>query len=196
MPFKGRITQANAELGQFVTAGQSLGEAYSLESVEIEMPLEDQEYGWVLESANPDITVTTSFTGKTRSMKATVKRLGAEFDPLTRLTRVILKPEELPDKTNMPLLPGVFVDIEVIGPTRKDTWLLPIKALQEDNTIWEILPDQTLKRRRPEIINITRDYVAAKSDGNPIRVVTGPLPEATTGTKVRLKTTQSDKQGR
>lgn len=192
LPFRGRITQANVELGQFVSAGTSLGNAYAISAIEIEMPLEDEEFGWIRETRDPDITVTASYLGQRREFKAGIKRLGAEYDPQTRLARVVLAPEDVEET----LIPGIFVDIEVIGPTRKNVWLLPIDALQEDNTIWRIGDDNTLRIIKPEIIHITPDYVAAYSNGEPVHVVTGPLPEATEGAKVRIRSTERQGDGR
>lgn len=183
LPFKGRITQSSIELGQYVSIGQSIGQAYSLSALEISVPLEDREFGWIMEAENPDITIRTSYLGQERILKAKVKRKGAEFDTRTRLTRMILALKE----TAIPMLPGVFVDVEVIGPLRENIWLIPVSALQEDNSLWVIEDDMTLKSITPDIINMTRDYVAVHSDGKPVRVVTGPLPEATQGTKVRIR---------
>lgn len=185
LPFDGRITQTDVEIGQYVTAGSSLGQAYALEGIEIQMPLEDREFGWIREFGTPpDITIQTNLLGQDVKIPAKLKRLGAEFDPQTRLANVVLAPQgDLKDK----LLPGMFVDIHVVGPVRENIWLLPIDALQEDNSIWKINDDMRIQRISPRIINITKDYVAMISDGKPVKVVIGPIPEASNGTKIRIK---------
>ena len=189
LPYEGRITEANLEIGQYVTAGSSLGSAYALDGLEIEASLNDQQYGWLRESARPDITVSMQSLGALRKIKARPKRLAAEYDAQTRLTRVRMAPVFKVGNTfaNI-LLPGLFVDIDVVGPTRENVWLLPIKALQEDNKIWILDENMTLRSYFPEIINVTPDYVAAVSTGKSIQVVIGPLPQATQGAKARLKT--------
>ena len=46
MPVDVRITSESADLGQFIAAGQSVGKAYGIDDVEIEVPLEDKDLAW------------------------------------------------------------------------------------------------------------------------------------------------------
>ena len=180
LPYDGRITQADLTEGQFVTAGQSVGQAYGLSALEVDVPLKYQEYLWLLEKPDPEVMIHYS---DREPLKARVKRIGAEFDPMTRFGRVFLTLEDPPGS----VIPGLFVTAEFKGPMRKNVWALPASALQEDNGIWVVGPEQTLKRLRPEIIHIDRDQVMTIARQEEAEVVLGPLPDATDGTKVRRR---------
>ena len=182
LPFRGRVVESSLGIGQFATAGQSYGRAYSLDALEIAVPLEDRQIRWLREAEDPALTVLSDYLGATRELEAFVKRFGAEADPQTRFTRVFLGLRE----PNTDLIPGVFVDIEVIGALKRDVWVLPLSALRSGGTIWAIDSRERLQRLRPEIVQITGEHVVAASDGAPVRVVTSPLPPISGDTQVRV----------
>ncbi|MFN2354997.1 MAG: efflux RND transporter periplasmic adaptor subunit [Desulfopila sp.] len=181
LPFSGRITELELERGQNVVAGQSYGQAYWLNALEVDMPLLSRQLKWLLETEAPEITVSSDFLSGS-SYPASVKRIAAKLDPQTRMSHAILGFE-----TQMTeLLPDVFVEVDVVGPERKNVWVLPLNALQENGGIWVVTGNNTLTLLRPPIIQITRDAVVAESDGSTIKVVLGNLTEATEHTSVRL----------
>lgn len=188
LPFSGRIIELNLETGQYVVAGQSYGRAYQAAALEIVVPLESQQLEWLLESREPDITVSSGYPGGT-AISAFLKRVGADLDPQTRMNHVFLGFKE----PNTDLVPDVFVSVKITGPVRKDVWLLPLDALQQDGHIWVVTPENRLRLLKLAIIQITREAVVAKSDGSTIAVVRGSLPEATDGTPVR--TSESTENG-
>jgi RND family efflux transporter MFP subunit len=182
LPFSGRTTELELEIGQNVVAGQSYGQAYWLNALEVNMPLENQQLKWLLEAEAPEITVSSDFLSGV-SYAASVKRIAAKLDPQTRMSRAILGFE-----TQMTeLLPDVFVEVDVVGPVRKNVWVLPLNALQENGGIWSVTGNNTLTLLRPPIIQINEDAVVAESDGSTIKVVLGNLTEATEHTPVRLR---------
>ena len=180
LPFTGRIVKLNVEAGQYVVAGQSYGQAYQPAALEVVVPLEAQQLAWLLESQEPDISVSSRYLGSA-STSAFLKRVGANLDPQTRMTRVFLGFKE----PNTDLVPDVFVSVEITGPVRKNVWLLPLDALQQDGRIWIVTPENRLRLLKLSIIQVTREAVVARSDGSTIAVVRGSLPEATEGTAVR-----------
>ncbi|MGB3221673.1 MAG: efflux RND transporter periplasmic adaptor subunit [Desulforhopalus sp.] len=181
LPFSGRITELELDIGQNVVAGQSYGQAYWLNALEVDMPLKSRQLKWLLEAEDPEITVLSEFLNGV-SYPASVKRIAAKLDPQTRMSRAILGFDiQVPE-----LLPDVFVEIDVVGPERQNVWVLPLSALQENGGIWTVTGNNTLNLLRPPIIQITEDAVVAESDGSTIKVVLGNLTEATQHTPVRL----------
>ncbi|MCP4707504.1 MAG: efflux RND transporter periplasmic adaptor subunit, partial [Planctomycetes bacterium] len=47
LPFNGRVTEENVNLGQYLVAGQSIATVYGTDVVEIPIPLEDKELAWL-----------------------------------------------------------------------------------------------------------------------------------------------------
>ncbi len=182
LPFTGRITEFDLEVGQYVVAGQGYGKAYALQSLEIVVPLEEQQLEWLLQSEDPVITVTSEYLDGA-SHPAFVKRVGSNLDPQTRMNRVFLGLRE----EDAGLVPGVFVSVEFTGPARENVWLLPLDALQQDGGVWTVTPENRLRLLKLNIIQISREAVVAQSNGATIEVVRGNLPEATDGMPVRKR---------
>lgn len=191
LPFTGRITELQLEIGQHVVAGQSYGKAYRLDSIEIDMPLTERQLDWLLESSDPVITVSSDYLSGA-VVPAFVKRVGAKLDPETRLTRAVLGLKE----PGADVVPDVFVEIEVIGPARENVWVLPLDALQQNGGIWTVTRAGILRLLRPPIIQITEEAVIAESDGSTLLAVRGNLAEATEGTPVRLAGKQASGEQR
>jgi len=180
LPFAGRVTEFSIEEGQYVVAGQSYGQAYRLLSLEVDVPLEERKFQWLMATADPVIDV-SSDSVNSEIYSAFVKRVAGKLDPQTRFARVVLGLNEAAPN----LVPDVFVNVRFIGPEVQNVWVLPLDSLQE-NGIWVISPEETLHFLQPEIVQISGDTVVARSNGETIRVVRGDLPEATEGTPVRL----------
>ncbi|MCK9274114.1 MAG: efflux RND transporter periplasmic adaptor subunit [Syntrophales bacterium] len=181
LPFTGRVTEFQLEIGQYAVAGQSYGQVYRLDSLEINVPLEERQLDWLLEAEDPEITIESGFMDYDR-YHGYVKRVAGKLDPQTRFSRAILGLKEAMPK----LVPDVFVVVHVIGPARENVWTLPLDALQENGGIWIVTPETELALIRPEILQINDEFVIARSNGRPILAVRGNLPEATEGTPVRL----------
>ena len=181
LPFTGRVTEFSLEKGQYVVAGQSYGQAYRLASLEIDVPLEHRQLEWLLEAEDPVITVASGHF-EPEEYGAFVKRIAGKVDPETRFSRAVLGLRE----SRHNLVPDMFVHVRVVGPARENVWTFPIEALQENGGVWVVTDDGRLAAIRPEIVQITEEFVVAKSDGETVRVVRGNLPEATEDTPVRL----------
>ncbi len=190
LPFTGRVTEFHLEIGQYAVAGQSYGQAYRLDSLEVNVHLEERHLDWLLEAEDPEITVETGVLENDR-YRGYVKRIAGKLDPQTRFSRVILGlKESIPN-----LVPDVFVTVHIIGPARANVWTLPLDALQENGGIWIVTSEMNLALIRPDILQITEEFVVTKSDGRPILAVRGNLPEATEGTPVRLARAQESEGG-
>jgi RND family efflux transporter MFP subunit len=181
LPFPGRITDFQMEKGQYVTAGQSYGQAYRLSSLEIDVPIGKEAYEWLMAAEDPRIRVSTDFSGD-QVYDARIKRISAKLDPGTRFHRVILGLSgKAPD-----LLPDTFVHVRFQGPVKEKVWVFPLNAMQKGGQVWVVTPENTLRSIRPEIIQVTESVFVAESDGTTVRAVRGNLPEATEGTPVRV----------
>lgn len=181
LPFGGRITEINIEQGQYIAPGQSYGLAYALSALEIDIPLKEQEFEWLIEAESPIITIHSRYLGST-SYEAYIKRLSADVDKQTRFARAVLGFKEVTPR----IVPNVFVEAMIIGPVRNDVWVLPIEALHENNSIWIVTPENKLHKMTVDIIQIADDHFVAQSDGTQIEVVINNLPDATEGTPVKI----------
>ncbi|MBV1887290.1 MAG: efflux RND transporter periplasmic adaptor subunit, partial [Parvibaculaceae bacterium] len=142
-PFAGRVRSSTVEVGQYVSAGQSYGTVYSLEGLEIEVPLADKDLQWFDPEGNTKAVVSTTYLGRTYELSAHVARTGAELNEQTRFSTVIVRLDQPDTQTEKDrrsyLLPGVFVNVRFFGPEVEDIYAVPAEAFQENNTLWTVV---------------------------------------------------------
>ncbi|MDF1848407.1 MAG: efflux RND transporter periplasmic adaptor subunit [Parvibaculaceae bacterium] len=152
LPFNGRVVSSNVELGQFMATGQSYGSVYSLDGLEVTVPLADKDLKWLQPLDNVEATIQTSYLGVDRVIRARAARVSAQLDAQTRFASVIVSlGENAGTEDTLPLVPGVFVSVTFIGPELDNLVTVPTAAVQENGKIWTVV-DQRLKSARPEIV--------------------------------------------
>jgi len=152
LPFNGRVVSSNVELGQFMATAQSYGTVYSLEGLEVTVPLADKDLKWLQPLDNVEAIIQTSYLGVDRVIRARAARASAQLDAQTRFASVIVSlGENAGSKGTLPLVPGVFVSVTFLGPELDNLVTVPTAAVQENGKIWTVV-DQRLKSAQPEIV--------------------------------------------
>ena len=195
LPVDVRIKSETVDLGQYVMTGQSLGYAYGIDAVEIELPLEDEELAWFEIPDGPSSsTVTTAevkanFAGATHRWVGYVKRTTAEVDKKSRLISVVI---EIPDPFDISgdkvaLLPGMYAEVSIKGKVLKNAFTVPREAIHNRNEVW-IVNNERLHIQPVEIIRNDRDfaYVVSGMDDDAVIVISS-LDIVTDGMLVRTK---------
>lgn len=150
MPFDGRVATKNVDLGQYVTPGQPIATVYGTDVIQIVVPLEDNQLKWFdapLGHTNgngngskpgPEALITTEFAGESRSWKGTIVRTEGQIDATSRMIQVVAevtKPFEQKNH-NVPLTPGMFVNLEIKGNLLKNIIRVPRYAIRSNDTVW------------------------------------------------------------
>jgi len=204
LPFDVLVINERVDLGQYVVVGQSLGAAYGIKSVEIEVPLEDDDLAWFDIFDNP-----VGFNGKKLATKHTIAQVKADFggaehiwkgrvvrttgqvDRISRMVSVVVEVTDPFDRSGAkpPLLPGVFVEVVIEGRVLKDVIAVPRDAMRQGNKVW-VVQEGRLKIRTLEIARADKDfaYIISGLDDEALIVVSS-LDMATDGMVVR---TQAD----
>ncbi len=152
LPFNGRVVSSNVELGQFMATGQSYGTVYSLDGLEVTVPLADKDLKWLQPLNNVEAIIQTSYLGVDRVIQAKATRVSAQLDAQTRFASVIVSlGENVGTEDTLPLVPGVFVSVTFLGPELDNLVTVPTAAVQENGKIWTVV-DQRLKAAQPEIV--------------------------------------------
>jgi RND family efflux transporter MFP subunit len=202
LPFDGRVVSETVDLGQYVNTGQSIGKVYSIEAVEIEVPLEDRELAWFDVPANPvsinggDSIKTGSiaevrahFAGGNHIWQGRVVRTTGEIDKTSRLVSVVVEVPEPFEGANgrPPLVPGMFVEVIIKGKILENTISVPRHAIHNGNQVWVVL-DGRLHIEELQIVRQDKDYIYTVSrieDGAVI--VVSPLDIVTNRMKIRTE---------
>ena len=200
VPFDGRISEEAVDIGQFVTVGQSLATVYSTEAMEIIIPLRDRELAWFdvplgyqngEEKANgkgSEVEVKADFAGGLYTWQGRVLRTEGRIDPMSRMVNVVVEvidPFKLTDG-RPPLVPGMFVEVNIKGREMTDVISVPRYAVHNRDEVW-IEDDGVLRVVKAEIIRQDKGYAyvsSGVSDG--AVVVTSPLDAVTDGMEIRV----------
>ena len=128
LPFDGTVTRSSAEVGQVLTRGQSFGEVFARDAIEVVAPISADD----LKRLEPAVGRRARVRDPYSAFDAVVEKVSAELDSRTRFAALYLK------VTGEPPVPGTFVDIEIEGPVFADTFLLPDAAEQGSNRVWVV----------------------------------------------------------
>jgi len=206
-PFDGRVRSEVADLGRLVSAGQSLGQIYASDAVEVVVPMSDNDAAlipnlWSLQAGDDDrsisATVSIAYGARRFFWEGYVDRAEATLDEQSRTIAVVIR---VPDPSSRgraieggsetgvapPLLVGQFAQVTIDGLELAEYFVLPRRALRLGNDVWTIGPDGRVRIVAAEVLQATdeRIYVVGDfTDGQP--VIVGGIALATNGMEVRL----------
>ncbi|AQT70002.1 Multidrug transporter MdtA [Anaerohalosphaera lusitana] len=204
LPFNGRVLEESVDIGQYVTAGQSIATVYGTDTVEITVPLEDKQLQWFdvplagqSDDTGSPAVVTANFAGGTHTWDGRVVRTEGRIDPRSRMVNVVVQVPQPFENANgrPPLQPGVFVDVDIIGKQLKNVIPVPRTALHKRNELW-IANDSRLHIKEVDIIRMDKEnaYISAGIPDGTI-VITDSLEAVTDNMKIRPRLTDnSDKK--
>ncbi|MEM1012365.1 MAG: HlyD family efflux transporter periplasmic adaptor subunit [Planctomycetota bacterium] len=177
-----RVASESVDTGQTVVAGQSVASLYATSSLEVPVPLEDDQLGFI---AVPGATATVDAGGTTVRGKAV--RTGGEVDDATQLVEVIVALDE----PSAAFVPGRFVEVSLDGEALDGIARLPRRSIErtEAGTFRVRLADDEglLRFRQVDVVRRVGDaaFVRGLSSGD--RVITTPLEVATDGMPISVR---------
>lgn len=199
-PFSGRLTNKTAEVGQFISRGSSVGRIFSTDSVEIRIPMSDlqiSELGIGLGQI-PDAKkklpakVLVQFGKQDYAWNGYLKSIDASIDKQTRLlygTVVVDQPFKA--NQNLPLAPGMFVDVELAAAKKVSGVRVPRTALRSGNRVYVIENNKLVFKQAdtlftsPEIAVLDVKTNSAVLPGD--KVIISAVPGAFEGMSVESK---------
>ena len=200
-PFRGRVLETMADVGQRVGGGTSaaLAKVYALDMAEIDLSLSRSELDLLNfgEGANgfgeqPEVQLLNKDQNFTH--RGILDRSEGTVDPRTRLTNVVAGIEGAfadPYSTKKPNSPpplslGEFVEARLFGPNI-EVFEIPHSAFREKNTLLIIDDENRIETRNVLTLKQTRDFVwVTEGLQNNERVCLTPLDIVSKGMKVRL----------
>ncbi len=169
-PFPLMLDQKLVDLGQIVSTNQDLATVFGTEEAEIRMPLSQKQIdllrikrvGILAEEDMLDVVVRDLTRDDDISWDGKIMRLESSIDRKSRVyyaVATIYDPMNLNrDKDTPPLLPGVFVDLEIKGPRIENVFHIPVKAMRDDNNIF-IYEDEKLITKKVDVMDRDDDFV-------------------------------------
>lgn len=187
VPFEGRVMERNIGVGQFVSVGTPLGRVFATDTVEVRLPLTDDQLdelalpiGFVAEEgAAPQVTLKATIGNQLRTWNGRIVRVNASVDSQTRLVYAIAEvddPYGASADRGMPLAVGLFVTADIQGVTPHDALVMPRTALRGEDRAYVISKDNKLEIRTVDILSTSEDRViVAGGLAAGDKVVTSPV---------------------
>ena len=206
-PFDGRVRNEVADVGRIVAPGQSLGQIYASDAVEVVVPVSDDDAFlipnlWSLQAGDDDrsipATVTIEYGARSFFWEGYVDRAETALDEQSRTIDVVVR---VPDPFSPgqaiegdsetgaapPLLVGQFVQIAIDGLELADYFILPRRALRPGDEVWTIAADGRAQIVAVEVLQETDEqlYVLGDLIEGQLVIVAG-ITVATNGMEVRV----------
>jgi len=196
LPFDGRVIEKSVEAGQYVSFGKTIAEVYGTKVMEIPVPLADHQLAWFdipnengsNGRAGAEALITTRFAGDDLQWSGQVVRTEGIIDQTSRMVHVIIEIDNAIDLFNkkQSLLPGMFVDVQILGKTLNNVFPVPNYAIRNGRQVWTVVEDK-LQICDVEIARQTREitYISRGIDPDSA-IITSTLNSVTDGMKIRI----------
>lgn len=173
VPFKGRVVSRDIGLGQYVSAGTTLGRVFSVDTAQVRLPLTDLQLASLKiplgfeadEKTAPKVTFTTQIGRTTHEWQGRIIRTNAAVDQNTRLTYAIAEVKDPYGEgadNGAPFAVGMFVTAHISGNEETEAWVLPRDALRQNDSIYVVDNDNNLRIRPVEVYATTTESVMLK----------------------------------
>tara|TARA_A100001037_G_scaffold265144_1_gene256427 strand:- start:183 stop:1361 length:1179 start_codon:yes stop_codon:yes gene_type:complete len=198
-PFDGRVRAKRVDVGQVVGPNAPLGRIYSVDYVEIRLPIPDPELQYLdlplyrteapeIENG-PRVDLSADFAGTTNTWTGQVVRVEGEIDPQTRMIHLVARvkdPYAAPEvSTRPPLAVGLYVEADIGGRLVENAVILPRAALRGTDQVL-VVEDERLRYRDVTVLRADSEHIVITSGlqaGE--RVCISPLDTVVDGMRVR-----------
>lgn len=147
-PFPARVLTTELDLGQVVTGQAAVGTLFSIDSLEVEVPISSGELALLGDPIRRPATIKLS---NERTMTGVVTRNAAALDERTRLGTLFVEPEDPASLTA-----GAFVDVSIPARAASNALDVPATALTSRDRLW-VVEAGKLASRQITVLGGNRD---------------------------------------
>ncbi len=180
-PFDGRVRRAAVAVGQFVRRGEELASLFSVDRVEVRLPLPMADIRFLdlpagaghegLRERPIRVVLVGRFGREEHRWQGQVVRVDGEVDVDSRMTAVIVEvkdPYTLGANTGAPpLRVGMFVEAEIEGRTAKGVHLVQRALIFENRQALAVDAEDRLRIRELQVLRTDRQWAVVESGFEP-----------------------------
>jgi len=199
-PFTGRMRATATDVGAFVSPGTPLGTVYSVDVAEVRLPISDDALAFLTLPANasarskvkgPQVVLKAPFAGELREWTGNIVRMEGEIDARSRMIYVVAEIKDPLNRANKPgvsqLLPGLFVEAEIIGNSVENLVRIPRAAVRNDSQVLVVDNENKIRFRDVQILRESGDLAyVGKGINDGERICITPLSIVTEGMEVEV----------
>lgn len=163
LPYSFRVISSSVEIGELAGTAETtgtasiLGVAYRPDSIRVDVPIEMQD----IQTMDPIKGRPVNIKTTTKEMSGVVTSMGSIVAPKSRLATVYIKFDSELNPSEYPL-PNTFVEVEIIGPTEQNVFLLPERSEKSLGQVWLVRNGQ-LESFEPQILARNNGMLVVKA---------------------------------
>ena len=197
-PYAGRVLAKKVDLGQVISNNSQLADIYSIDVVEIRLPIKNQDLALLDlpeefrgQQGDEKQTSTVIFSGPTGEgnwVGELVRTEGAIDESSQQLYVVaqIKDPYAFENKTAMPIKIGQYLSAKVSGKLLSNAIVIPVQSIYQGSYVY-VVEEGVLMRRPIELLWKNKEQAVVKSGLNGDEVlVTTALGQVSSGTPVSI----------
>lgn len=202
--FNGYVLEKQAEIGEYVNPGQTLGSLYEQSALDVDVRIPLEKMKWIdkffANGKTPDAQVrVANFEGLDDVVwPASVARIKAKIDERTRtlpMTLEIGDVDRVRIKNVFQLKPGTFVNCRIIGENHDNIFEVPRHLLKSGDRLF-LAVDGRLEIRQVNVLRKFEDSVFIDTGLDPgDAIISSPLPGAVEGMALTVRENSTIAQG-
>jgi RND family efflux transporter MFP subunit len=200
-PYDGLLADKQADVGQFISPGQSVAKLYAIDQAEVRVSIAEHTLAFLQNTDGKAAPVTLHGSGGQQALQwqGRLVRTEGVFNEKTRTMTAVISVQDPygflgnTEHTATPLRIGSFVRAEIEGRTLDNIIPMSLAALKPGNKVWLVDDKNRLSSRNVDVIYKTRDTAFISSgleDGN--RVSLTALSNYVSGLRVRIVQEQEE----
>ncbi|MFO7884573.1 MAG: efflux RND transporter periplasmic adaptor subunit [Desulfobacteraceae bacterium] len=191
--FDGYVLESQVEKGEYIHAGQIIGEMYARDmlDVNVRIPLENMKWiSPVFQRGDlPKAEVKISGGDENQIWYGKISRVHARIDDRTRMLPMVIELESAQDGPGplTHLRPGNFVSCLIFGKTFENLYAIPRHILRPGN-ILAVVENNKVVKKKVAVLRHFKEWVYVRkglSKGD--MIITSPLPDAVEGMAVKIQ---------
>ncbi len=198
-PFDGCVREKHVDVGQYVTTGAALAMCFATDTVEIRLPVDDDEFAFLdlpLGSSfapgdGPPVILEAEFGGERRRWQGRIVRSEALVDRKSRMAYLVASvasPYKSTDESGgQPLAVGMFVQATIRSCAVEDAIVLPESCVESGGRVFTIDSSDRLKAKEVRVLRRVGEWAVVRGDiADDERVCATHLERAIDGMQVQI----------
>ena len=179
-PANVRVLETRLDIGQVIGAGIVVGSVFSVDSLEIAVPVSADNLALIGDAIGKDVAIARHGSGGA-PLAGTVVRQAAALDENTRLGTLYVATDAADS-----LVLGEFVDVDIAGTDEPQTYRLPAASLTSRDQVW-VVNSGELQERQVDVLGNYGDEAVVKAFDIADGIVAIPPADVRNGLSVSVK---------
>lgn len=183
-PFDARVLNTRLEVGQVINTGSNVGSVFSVDSLEIAVPVSLEQLALIGDAIGQSASITRVGSADL-SLAGAVVRQAAALNETTRLSTLFVAAVDSDE-----LILGEFVSIQIEGNDTPRALNVPAASLTSRDQVW-VVSNGVLESRRVEVLGSDNEVAVVRDFDIADGIVAVPPADGRAGLPVTVQTESS-----